>query len=1611
MAIDSEKIRSLTDQIADIAKRNQAKVPTSKQAVVVSLDGDTTWVEFADAHEQTPVERSTVRCQVGDVVTVQIVDGAAIITGNLSEKSVGASAVSAAVAPVSNEITVVKKLIADSATIADLEATKARIGTLEVEKASVSDLDAAEARIGVLESTSATVENLKATNAKIESLEATKADVTDLNATNAKVSDLEATRAKVSDLEATNAKVTNLEATKASVTDLEAASARITALDAAKANIDLANVNNAWIANGTIKDASISDAQILGVSANKLTAGTIDASKINVTNLNADNLTVGTINGKLIGNESIDLGKLSEEVPTKAQLDKAKEELQGQIDGNIETFTVSVVPTLNNEPAKAWADSATRKKHIGDVAYVVNKSSQQDGYAYRFGYDESSKAYGWVLIKDNDVTAALKRIADAEGNIDGLKSFETSTSQWIDQTDEGLTTIRNRTTTLETQMGDKVNSTTFKELADTVDEQSTTITTMSDTLSKKADGSTVSNLSQTVSQVKQTADGNSTKLSNLSKTVGTKADSSTVTTVSNKVNSLQTTVDGTVESIGNLTTTVSKKADSSTVSTLTETVNSVKKTAEGNSSTISKLQETVDTKADGQTVTELTQTVNNVKETADENTRTITQTNSDLAKTNNKVTEVSQSLDGFKTTVSDTYETKTAASQTKSSLETSIKQTNDAIALKADKTDLDAATKRLTTAETSIKANADQIQLRATKTEVPGLVDVGGRNLMRNSASFPSGGVLSSVGSATAVNDRVIILTTNYSYSQPAIEAWSRVTCEGTWVTTDALSKGVVARSTVALKVTNTTTSKPCYVVGIAKTKPTTNNVLVQSVLWTEQDLSSIGRHVVGGMNTSGSTWRYAQISLSSMFDGINSIANGDKISMSVDVLMNENATLSLGIADDTSLNKAVGQTRCSEAVVPNKLCRVSAVGKKIADATGDNTRANVFYIGGISATAGMLLTLPKIEAGNVPTAWTPAPEDVEAEIAKNSTTIEQNAEAIKLSATKKELSDTQTATLKLAADSIKGYVSAAGGSSSYVQNGNGFTWTANNPQASTTNLLSDSEFSKVGTLWLTNIGMRSLTHHSPISSKKPDGTEFQSKHAIHAKFTGTSGQRFYHAPAATAGGFNHVVGKTYTMTFWARAEAQCTFSYGYNGKSITSKTLPASKDWVYYSVTYTADSTPVPSWYCNQAVEIYMTEPMLVEGSVPATWQPMPSETKDSIANAATTATGFMDYNETESGALTLGYRSNSTISTVRAVLTNAALSFKDTANTVLGSFGASSAQVGADSAKNALVNANGVFLRNGTTNLASFQGEQAQIGLSTAKNLLMTKTGLYLRSGVSNLLTIVADRIEMLGGKLMFGAKNLSERTINGMYSTDTIALMSEKTENSGKAGVVEVGEGHASMNIDGTDYGMGIVTNDAGKRNGNVNVDNLYFGGMQLNADQPKHGFVQVTAEGGADAMWAARGGTATTWNGDSDYHHCLKFGVGSGGINRGIYDDAFNKWVIYWNNDTSKHPIIPGLYMADYSASSLKPNYSGYVTKELASGSTTSGTLSYSLSGYGALGIIGVDVSGSTYPAHTLVNAWVTDRKNGSANIHYTIKNTTSSSKNTCKVRFHVLVAKQ
>ena len=93
---------------------------------------------------------------------------------------------------------------------------------------------------------------------------------------------------------------------------------------------------------------------------------------------------------------------------------KSLRNLQEQVDGQVEDWYYDYEPTINNLPASEWTTQEEKEKHIGDRFFWKSK-----GYAYRFMQDNTE--WKWVLLKDTDITTALKNAADAKDIADGKR--------------------------------------------------------------------------------------------------------------------------------------------------------------------------------------------------------------------------------------------------------------------------------------------------------------------------------------------------------------------------------------------------------------------------------------------------------------------------------------------------------------------------------------------------------------------------------------------------------------------------------------------------------------------------------------------------------------------------------------------------------------------------------------------------------------------------------------------------------------------------------------------------------------------------------------------------------------------------------------------------------------------------------------------------------------------------------------------------------------------------------------------------------------------------------------------------------------------------------------
>ena len=141
----------------------------------------------------------------------------------------------------------------------------------------------------------------------------------------------------------------------------------------------------------------------------ELIARLLYAEGINASYINAGALVVRDTNGKIIFSADIDNNQIVIDGASvrigASPLDGLLSSMQGQIDGNINTWTGTSVPTLSNYPANEWLDDTEMSKHVGDIYY--------DGNSHAYRFVNEGNGYYWKQLKDTDVTKALKDSEDA----------------------------------------------------------------------------------------------------------------------------------------------------------------------------------------------------------------------------------------------------------------------------------------------------------------------------------------------------------------------------------------------------------------------------------------------------------------------------------------------------------------------------------------------------------------------------------------------------------------------------------------------------------------------------------------------------------------------------------------------------------------------------------------------------------------------------------------------------------------------------------------------------------------------------------------------------------------------------------------------------------------------------------------------------------------------------------------------------------------------------------------------------------------------------------------------------------------------------------------------
>lgn len=234
---------------------------TTLYGTIVEYNGSK-YVRLDGSDMLTPYT-ATVAAKAGERVRVSVGKHSATVTGNVSSPA----ARTGDVEELGQKVDTFDAVVANKATIKDLEVERARVDDLVADNVVIKNQLTAE---------SAEIKDLKADNVDIKGK---------LTARDAEIENLKANKIDAEVVSANYATIKNLEATQASVKELSAK----------KADIDLANVNNAWINKGVLKDGSIGSAAIHegAVTNAKIADATIEAAKIK--SINADSIVAGTI--------------------------------------------------------------------------------------------------------------------------------------------------------------------------------------------------------------------------------------------------------------------------------------------------------------------------------------------------------------------------------------------------------------------------------------------------------------------------------------------------------------------------------------------------------------------------------------------------------------------------------------------------------------------------------------------------------------------------------------------------------------------------------------------------------------------------------------------------------------------------------------------------------------------------------------------------------------------------------------------------------------------------------------------------------------------------------------------------------------------------------------------------------------------------------------------------------------------------------------------------------------------------------------------------------------------------------------------------------------------
>ncbi|MFT3951173.1 MAG: hypothetical protein QM689_04365 [Oscillospiraceae bacterium] len=624
-------------------------------------------------------------------------------------------------------------------------------------------------------------QQLVAATAQIENLAATKASVEDLTATNATVANLTATKANVSDLTVAQAAITSLTVTKANVTDLTAANANIGTLQAGVANITsilAGNIGtgtlqtiNLTAANSTVSTAFAKSLIASQISVGDLLAGTISTTKFNIASSSGGlNIADNTIQIRDATRVRVQIGKdasndynmyvwdasgnimfdatglkssgiksaiiRDDMVSAAANIDASKlniSTLFAQINGATQTITAS----------RVYVDASAQTL---DVAFnMLSNTVTAQGSTLTTQGTSLTTVQGQITSKiwQSDITTAVSGIVIGGTNLlknsayNGTTYWESGASAVLSVSETGVLKITPTTTTLS---GVSQPASASGIVAGTKYTLSCWIKSDSARTVDWGFGGQRVRVSLTTSWQYFT----------ITDTPTTVSGHTNVTWYSGVASTVPFYVKRAKAEIGDKATDWSPAPEdtAASITTLTDQYNTVNNTLTSHTQTIGSIQTTVAAKADSSTVTTLT----------------------------SRVTAVEQDVSSYKVTVSSTYATQSTVAGINSRLTTA----ESSIALNADNIALKVAKDGVISA---INQSAESITINAGKINLTGAVTF---------AAFDSAvqnrvtGAEAAASAARAVADAAQTLSANILTA--GTFTYNRVTYKNVYVTADGIN-------------------------------------------------------------------------------------------------------------------------------------------------------------------------------------------------------------------------------------------------------------------------------------------------------------------------------------------------------------------------------------------------------------------------------------------------------------------------------------------------------------------------------------------------------------------------------------------------------------------------------------------------------------------------------------------------------------------------------------------------------------------------------------------------------------------------------------------------------